>query len=324
MSGGIDAGKGGSAGDGCVGGAGAEVRAGVMFWVSVAFLAATALVLPHGEGSDDICAGLVRNRGFVAALLGGWLLIVCEGIEGVFRAPDSRGAALRRLLLVTCLPVTRMAWATCHPNGVVWLPWRGWAPVRRENAERAEIAFALPMLGVTLLVLPVLGAEIYLRAATQEWPVARWSLHLLTAFIWFAFALEFVLMVGLVPDKVAYIRRYWINLVIIVLPLVAFLRLLMAVRFLRLLRAGQLLRAYRLRGLYARAVRLATVFNLVERLQQRNPRKYLATLEDRIARKEEELRELNEMLCRTRERVASLERGGVAGDAVAADPGRRV
>jgi len=123
--------------------------------------------------------------------------------------------------------------------------------------------------------------------------IAMWFL---TALIWFSFAFEFILLVSLAEKKLAFCKKNWINLVIILLPLLAFLRSLQLFRFLRMAKAGKLMRAYRLRGLLARVVKLAVVFNLIDRMLSRNPDKYNAHLQEKISEKEAELNELKRKL----------------------------
>ena len=117
-----------------------------------------------------------------------------------------------------------------------------------------------------------------------------------TALIWLSFALEFILLVSLAEKKIEFCKKHWINLVIILLPLLAFLRSLQLFRFLRMAKAGRLMRIYRLRGLVTRVAKLAMVFNLIERLLSRNPDKYGAHLREKIADREEELADLHEKL----------------------------
>ena len=61
-------------------------------------------------------------------------------------------------------------------------------------------------------------------------------------------SLDAIVMVSLAPKKLDYCKRHWINLVIIVLPLVAFLRTLQLFNFLRIAKASKLAKVYRLRG----------------------------------------------------------------------------
>lgn len=127
------------------------------------------------------------------------------------------------------------------------------------------------------------------------------TIWFITAMIWFSFAFEFMLMVSLADKKIDFCKKNWINIVIILLPLLAFLRSLQLFRFLRMAKAGKLMRAYRLRGLLTRLVKLAVVFNLIERMMSRNPDKYGAHLTEKIAEKEEELAELRAKLDATRQ-----------------------
>ena len=58
-----------------------------------------------------------------------------------------------------------------------------------------------------------------------------------------------------------------------------------------------------MRGLWTRVWRLALLFNLFDRLQQRNPAKYCAALEKKIADLEEELADLRSKLDSTRRKI---------------------
>ena len=193
-----------------------------------------------------------------------------------------------------------MVTASSKPEGWLWLPGIGWRPVGEETSEQLEQQLALPMVVLTLLVLPVLGAELTGGETLENHPRMALATHLTTCVIWIGFTLEFLWMVAAAPDKLSYCLKNWINLVIILLPLVAFLRVLNIFRFTRMLRAGKLLRAYRLRGLWSRLWRLALLFNILDRLQQRDPAKYCAALEKKIAEREKELAKLKVKLAQQR------------------------
>jgi len=168
---------------------------------------------------------------------------------------------------------------------------------RKRSTLGAGIALTspgIPMLFITLAILPVLGVELLLDDLVARHVELGIALHLVTAMIWFAFVVEFILLVGVAEKKIAFCRQHWVNIVIIVLPLIAFLRLLRLTRLVRLIRAGKMIRMYRIRGIYARALRVAVLFNLVERILRRNPEGYLRRLETRIAEKEKELASLQE------------------------------
>lgn len=284
------------------------LRAKVMFFVSVLFLISLSIVLPHVTVSDRISEALLKVPWFwpwTFVLL--WSLILVESLAGVFQAPDGISAGFRRFLLVGLVPPLRMAFSASRPNRDLWFPRAGWLPVNRESAEVMELVMAIPMLVITLAILPVLGVELFLAEQLAQHPGLGIGLHLTTGLIWMAFVLEFILLFGAAEKKLDFCRRHWVNLVIIVLPLVAFLRLLRLTRLARLIRAGKMIRAYRVRGLYMRAMRVAVLFNLVERVLHRKPEDYLRCLQARIEEKERELEGLRRRADQVRAELATLE-----------------
>ncbi|TDU70869.1 voltage-gated potassium channel [Prosthecobacter fusiformis] len=273
-----------------------KLRHGLMLIIALLFLILVGVILPHGDSGESFRENLQLHPWFLPALLGLWALIGIESVGGLFLAPDAWSARMKRLLLISLLPPLRMSTATSTPNGWLWIPGAGWRRTGPATVERMEQKLALPMVILTLLVLPVLGVELGAGEALEQRPQLALTVHLVTCLIWVGFVAEFVWMLSATPQKLAYCLRHWINLVIILLPLVAFLRMLNLFRFARFFRAGKLLRAYRLRTLQSRLWRLALLFNLLERLQQRNPEKYCAGLEKKIGELEAETAQLKEKL----------------------------
>lgn len=292
---------------------GGEFRHAFMLLVALAFLATVGLLLPHGDSGDEFRDWLLAHPGLRSLIGGLWAIIVLEGLAGMFFTRDAWRARLRRFFLTLLIPPLRMVVATGKPDGWLWLPGAGWRPAGEETSEKLEQKLALPMVILTLLVLPVLGAELTGGETMENHPRLALATHLTTCVIWIGFTAEFVWMVAAAPNKLAYCLKHWIILVIILLPLVAFLRVLNAFRFARMIRAGKLLRAYRLRGLWMRVWRLALLFNLFDRLQQRDPAKYCAALEKKIADLEEQLAELRSKLAEHRSKTSenSLDPEGI-------------
>lgn len=272
--------------------AAAPLRHGIMLIAALAFLTLVGIILPHGDSGEVFRETLRLHPGFGWALLGLWAVIGLESLGGLLAAIDSWPARLKRLLLVLFMPPLRMTTSTSTQPGWLWIPRAGWRRTGPATTEKLEQKLALPMLLLTLLVLPVLGAEFGAGETLEKRPSLAMAVHLTTCLIWIGFTAEFIWMVSATSQKLAYCQKHWINLVIILLPLVAFLRVLNVFRFARFLRAGKMLRAYRLRTLQSRIWRLALLFNLVERLQQRNPEKYRAGLEKKIGDMEAEVSRL--------------------------------
>jgi voltage-gated potassium channel len=208
----------------------------------------------------------------------------------------------------------------------IWLPRLGWTFVDRDLADRMDRALNLPMILIALCIVPLLALDYYqpehhplvshvrdavakpstptpatTPPATSEVPAAlawaqlpavRFVTRIGEALIWAAFALEFTVMISVVDRKLRYCRQHWIDILVIVLPLVGFLRSLRVARLGRLHQIGRFTRLYRLRGSVVRAQRGAVVASVVERKLLRNPRKHLAKLQDALIEKERELETL--------------------------------
>lgn len=101
-------------------------------------------------------------------------------------------------------------------------------PLRR----RVDRFFHTPMIVLALLVLPLLLVDVlYIREGStsdQDMPTQGWLWWVfiigMTA-IWLAFAAEFIVKISLAESRVEYLRRNWLDLVIIVIPVLRPLRL---------------------------------------------------------------------------------------------------
>ena len=265
------------------------------FWAAFAFLAALAVLLPHGSSDKLLTEQVLYHPAFPMALLAIWAALIAEAIRGWRRASD-RDRNWKRALLVALVPPFRMTISPRRPNEQVWLPKYGWQEVSTASVFEMEQRTAIPMLLATAMIVPVLIVDFGFADAVDDSVSLQLILSAMMAVIWFSFALEFVVMVSLAPKKLDYCKKHWINIVIIILPLVAFLRTLQMFRFLRMAQAGKLAKAYRLRGLITRSLKIALAFNLIERLMSINPERYAADLEEKIAEKEQELADLREKL----------------------------
>ncbi len=269
-----------------------------MSWLALAFLVVTAVLLHHFERTpEDLDRG--EWLGWLISAL--WLCIFVEALLGYWRNGDFSWSAGGRLLLLWLLPPYRLVLAT-HPAGhCLWPPLLGWQRADRRCFERLDRAFSIPMLFIALMILPILGIELFAAEYVKLHPELALILDLATAVIWIAFSVEFIVMSSVAEKKLTYIARHWINLVIILLPFLAFLR---STQLLRLTRMGKLARAlkvYRLRGLSMRAWQGVVALELVEKLLHRNPESRLKHLRDR-------LEEHETAAARLRARISALER----------------
>lgn len=198
----------------------------------------------------------------------------------------------RERLLCCLLPPLRFA-ARDHETGErIWFPGWGWQAANQELQFRLERFSNVPMIVVACLVLPLIAIEHHFAARIAE--DVRWSAcaAAATALIWLAFTLEFVVMCSVSARKLNYCKEHWLDLVIILLPLIAFLRVLRLGRLMRLNQLARLTetaRVYRMKGVSMRAWKALLVLDIVKRLVQGAPAQRLARLERLIDQKEAEL-----------------------------------
>lgn len=253
------------------------------------------------------------------ALLLLWPVFVAEQIVRLLRCRSllTYRAAYPFGWLICFLPPLRMCERQRDRDGQLWLPWGGWQVIDRQLQRELERHFSVPMILIALLILPVLGLQFYFRERIFDYPVLRLALHIGTGVIWFAFTVEFIVMVSVADKKLRYCRQHWLDLIIILLPLVSFLRTLRIIRATRLVRVTKLqkltrlVRVYRLRGVMMRTLRALMLLEVIHRLIPVNPAKRLARLEEEAESKELELAELREEIAQLRSQLQSHDSGHV-------------
>jgi hypothetical protein len=169
-----------------------------------------------------------------------------------------------------------------------------------------ERFFSIPMIGFALMVLPLLAVEYYWAEQIREEPLLRLWFDIGTSVVWLAFSVELIVMVSVSDRPWRYCLFHWIDVAIVLLPLVEMLPLFRLLRLGRLLRLDQLLRwgrLHRLQALATRGWRALLLLRIVQRLTARSPEHRLEQLRDLLRAKEEEAAEL-------REEIVALEAAG--------------
>lgn len=109
-------------------------------------------------------------------------------------------------------------------------------PDERESlAERIAEHMDAPVTVLGIIFLLVVLAD---TVARPTGGVAVF-LTVLTWLLWAVFAAEFVLRAVIAPDRVAFFRRHWWQLVFLVLPFLRFARIIARIRIARVARAGR-------------------------------------------------------------------------------------
>jgi voltage-gated potassium channel len=210
---------------------------------------------------------------------------------------------LRRLLYCFCPPL-RMGMRDHVDARSIWLPRIGWSPVDFELQSRIERAFSGPMIMMALAVLPLLGLEYYPRRVFGEptWHIVV-TVVVGETIIWIAFALELIIMLSIVPKKFRYCREHWVDIAIVCLPLIGFLRILRFGRMLRLHHVTKVGRVYRLRGVGLRMFRGILVLDVIRKIIEGDPERRLGRLREQLVERELEVRQLQEEIRLLEEKV---------------------
>ena len=242
-------------------------------------------------------------------MLATWPLFVAEAIFHWLTRGWQRSTRWSHFLsLLVCLsPSLRICPRSVEMHQRLWLPSLGWRHPNKRLRQRLERHFSVPMILIALLIMPVLIIEFFLKTQVAQYAWLRLALHLGTGVIWFAFTAEFIVMISVAEKKLVYIKDHWLDLAIILLPLISFLRSLQAIRSSRLIKLAKIpqlskfLRMYRLRGTAIKAFRALVILDLIHRLFRRDPQR-------RIQRLRQQLKEVDAQAAQLRRRIARLER----------------
>ena len=316
----------------------ARWTAAPMFWLSLCFLVGQACLVvlwvdvPNLRESTIV---VMEEKGIVYSIndLGGeptesdderwlqnatstmilliWPFIIAESIfHWLTRSWGRANRWFHFYGFLFCLcPSLRLCARSVEMDRKLWLPGLGWRRSDKRLRRRLERMFSVPMIAIALLILPVLVIEFFFKTqvARHEW--LRLALHISTGVIWFAFALEFILMVSVADKKLTYIRTNWIDLAIILLPLLSFMRslsLLRSTKLAKLLRVSKLTRLasiYRMRATAVKALRALILWEVLERLLRTDPNKHAEKLREELAQRELELRILRREIYRAEQRI---------------------
>jgi voltage-gated potassium channel len=212
-------------------------------------------------------------------------------------------------LLYVFIPPLRLGGRDHRTWSRIWLPGAGWQPVNRKLVAQVEKALSGPMVGFALLVLPLLAVEFGWRNTVETHPTLSFALQTTSSVIWLAFAIELIVMVSIARRKARYLAQHWIDLLIVLLPMVEVmpaLRLAAVGRLSKITKLKYLTnlsRVYRTRGLAMRAFRAFILLDSVQRLLRLNPEKRLAALRDKL---EDHYHEIEQIRCEMRELEARL------------------
>lgn len=215
---------------------------------------------------------------------------------------------------VLLLPFFRLSIPPFGRPGEIWIPMMGWRIKNRALQRRLIDAFSVPMICIVLLILPILAIEYLEFFKKQEWTqhqAVRMALCLGSQLIWLAFTVEFTVMISVTRKKFVYCAKRWIDVAIIMLPILlfllpylSFLPIVRLTRLSRVLRSVQVVRStqlLRLKGLGLKAFQALVFISGTRRFGKKYHERMLKRLKRRLKEMEEEIKELKEEIAELEE-----------------------
>lgn len=228
----------------------------IFFFLGLVMLMLAAAIL-NAISQADVNINVAIFQGTVVRLyLGGWLFYLIDFITLLVLARQThRKLATEEFVFrvaALLFPPLRMASRHIQKVEFIWIPFYGWSLSNEGLLKLIKRKFSIPMIVIALLIIPVLLIEwqFYDQVSAYLNTDLTFLLDLVQAFIWMAFAFEFILMISISNEKIDYAQKNWIDVAIILLPFISFIR---TIRIIKVARLTQLARGYKLRGLLMKA-----------------------------------------------------------------------
>ena len=266
-----------------------------MFIASLLFLLLAGALVHLKEGH------LLNTWMGTGCLLGLSLLYPLFVIETVLHyLAGSRN--MRQHFWYLLMPIFRLCGRDHVDGSHVWLPRLGWQPIDRSLEKLLARRFSIPMIIIALLVLPVVVLELFWAELIFNSPWLTFTLETATICIWMAFVFEFVVMISVTKRKLVYCRKNWIDLAIVLLPMLSFMRAARLGTAMQIQQLSRTARVYRLRGIALRTWRAFVTLDVLDMILRRDPSYRMEKLAEEIAEQTEELNHLKSELNRLKRR----------------------
>ncbi len=228
----------------------------VFFYIALIMLMLAAALVNSIAGANSETFTLLFQERIARFYLIGMLLFVADYVVLLYLSNKTRNKlAISEFILRTVallFPPLRLASRHIQKVELIWMPIYGWSKCNEGLLKLMKRKFSIPMIIIALLIIPVLLVEwkFYDEVAAFLNTDLSFYLDMVQAFIWMAFAFEFIIMFSISNEKINYAKKNWIDILIILLPFIAFIRTL---RIIKIARLTQLARGYKLRGLLMKA-----------------------------------------------------------------------
>ena len=264
-----------------------------MVGLAFLFLVLVAAILPELTPHADDLIHFNASRYYIYTLIGIWTIFLLEWLYRAikFNVFHTRNQGLLGIAAVIIPPLRILLHPSTTPE-YLWVPFVGWVRPSKQLRLRMESNFSGPMMIVALILLPLLAMEFIFatQIGTRRW---IWDLiDLGTRVVWLAFAVEFLVMVSVAKKRLNYCKKHWVDIAIILLPLLSFMRAFRLLRLGHLAKLQSASRVYRIRGVGYRILRALMILRILESRSHRFAKKRLEHLHKTVKAKEEEIEDL--------------------------------
>lgn len=280
-------------------------------------LASFALIciglLVTAMAEEDLSPTYTQIIPFADWLTGGlYLLFIADFFVMLYLKNQSRQKANRTALIFRLVslvfPPFRIGTRDIASGRYVWIPFWQWSLVTAGLFTELKRRFILPMIFIALLIVPVLVVE-WKFMDDAEALLPDLDLELIMAsvqdIVWTAFTFEFLLMFSVTNEKLKYCKKNWIDLLIILLPFVSFLR---TFRFSQIARLKYATRSFKLRGVITKTREGLIFIDFVRRIFRMKPESELRRIQKLLRDNERERRNLEQKLLKAAEQLKKLKK----------------
>lgn len=292
------------------------LSAAMMFLITIVFLTALAIIIQYTQLESGL-ERLPYGQQLIMLLFLCWPIFFIEKVIQLIGCQHTWKSYLG-LIFITLLPPLRLATRRCNQPDFIWL--FTWRFIDASLYIKLEKRFLLPILLFSLFMIPFWLTEMFSPAQLNNNVLIYHTVNLGNALIWELFVIEFIIMFSIAEKKLYYLKKHWLELLIIILPMFALVRIL-AGRYvllrqiklinpenlLKIVRIRRILNIYRARSVFNRIIRIFIVIDVVKRFyQHRDPQKYLALLQEKLANKQQEIAEIQQQIQETEQLLKKI------------------
>jgi hypothetical protein len=291
-----------------------------MFLLKIIFLGIAAVLIQYMQ-TDEIMQTLHYRAEMLMILLWLWAVFGLERLIYLALCPNKTWRSFVAALFIILFPPLHLAARRCHTKQYIWY-FTHWELVKEPLFHKIDRQFLTWIIILLIFMTPLWIMEIFFSKVVQEHILLRHVINLGNAAVWAVFVAEFIIEISITKKWQQYIIKHWIELLIILLPMLAFARFIRLAQLGSLSKLGMLqnlvissavklqhlLNVYRARSTINRLIKLLILIDIIRRWQQRrNPHKYLARLKEQLSEKQQELAEIKIKIAETQKLIDEQE-----------------